>query len=70
MHGSDRYYASVALEAMGKAYGQCRDVQVAVHISRAIAALHELTHMGTFPGRDGDRPATDPHEMDEFNSAI
>jgi len=69
MNGSDRYYASVALEAMGKAYGQCRDEQVAVHISRAIAALHELSHLGTYAEHHG-RPENDPHEMNEFNSAI
>ncbi len=69
MHGSDRYYASVALEAMGKAYGQCRDEQVAAHISRAIAALHELTHLRTYAGHGNDRPEADPHELNEFNSA-
>ena len=70
MYGSDRYYTSVALEAMGKAYGQCRDAQVAAHILRAIAALHELTQLGTTGEQGGNWPATDPHEMDGFNSAV
>lgn len=70
MHGSDRYYVSVALEAMEKAYGQSRDAEVGAHISRAITALHELTHLRTYSEHAGDRSAHDPHEMDEFNSAV
>lgn len=70
MQGSDRYYVSVALEAMGKAYGQSRDAQVGAHISRAIEALHQLTYLRAYPEDAGDRPATDPHEMDEMNSAV
>ncbi|TWJ19203.1 hypothetical protein [Geobacter argillaceus] len=70
MHGSDRYYVSVALEAMEKAYGQSRDARVGAHISRAINALHVLTHLGTYSGNSGDRSETDPYEMDEFNSAV
>ncbi len=70
MYGSDRYYANVALDAMGKAYGHCRDEEVAAHISRAIAALQELSHLGACAKEGDDRRDNDPHEMSEFNSAI
>lgn len=64
-----RYFISTALQAMEQAHAQNSDMRVASHISRAIAALHELMHQASTPRGMGNLPY-DPHEMDEFNSAV
>lgn len=62
------YYLTLAMEAMERAYDCNRDTAAGPHISRAISALHTLmVATSPWPAGHGE---SDPHEINEFNSAI
>ena len=64
------YYLGTALEALESAYACNRDTTVGPHISRAIDAIRSLMHQAASSGDAYKQTSNDPHEMNEFNSAI
>lgn len=71
MRDSDTtYYLFTALQAMETAYSVNKDLTVAKHLSQAMEALHRVTHKAGKNVRTSHQAATDPYEMDEFNSAV
>jgi|GEM_PF-1135301 len=65
-----RYYINAALQAMEQAYANNQDVRVGAQISRVIAALHELKGEVATSRSAHEQPQYDPHEINDFNSAI
>jgi hypothetical protein len=73
MGGSDHlsnYYLATAMYAMEQAYASNRDKSVGSHLSQAIDALHRLTSQAVSSPRLDAQGASDPYEIDDFNSAI
>lgn len=64
------YYLSAALQAMETAHANNHDSSVGPYISRAIDALHRLMYQTPNSGRVHQQPASDPYEMNDFNSAV
>ena len=71
MRDSDtNYYLFIALQALETAYSENKDLTVAKHLSQAMEALHRVTHKTGKITRGSHQATYDPHEMDEFNSAV
>lgn len=64
------YYLFIALQALETAYSENKDLAVAKHLSQAMEALHRVTHKAGKNTRSSHKATYDPHEMDEFNSAV
>ena len=67
---SSGHYLNTALQSMEQAQVHNRDRTAGLHIARAIDALRALQCQVTAVRESSVGTYSDPHELNEFNSAI
>ncbi len=64
------YYLDEAVQALEAAYALNRDSVIAARISQALDALRQLQRLTAAMPHPFQQAASDPYEMDDYNSAV